>query len=637
MTRVQPEPALIRTPPESLVISDQRQSVGSSMSAVGSISCPYTFVCDDTPQKRVGRVETSSTNCGKPWNKSKAMFSDMMLRRIASDIDSSSIYFNCLPYSKRIKLLKQTKTMTHISAEFAESLVSCLKLTPVELKNWLWFRQEKNRKIAQNRDLPAEVIPLLHEEFKLSSCMVEERSLLLSYELDLSPDVIRSWFKSQKKSRRAGLLSENGSFGGAVVVENSVFHSTISCSGNAEILENFSLRRSSSPAEKLIYSSSLSAHIESLKETSFFYNLSPSDQLLLLKRFHELPLQGWVPLADIAAELVSALTSSLERDTTQRLPDIADLVIWIQETRKLYGKLAVADHPTSMVHDEAASFLEDEFSMSNMVSDGRVLMLSYVLALTVNKVRQWFYLRNVKLQEQAVVSLSPATLSSTRVATSCTEAQFIQLMEMFKADGSTSPTNIEKVAGQTELPPSQVGYWFSATQQSLRSFTRNQVLENLAANLSEYIIMELEERYCHSRRISFQQAAASASLLGIDNAKSVLSWFEWRRTYDLLKVNCPSEDIQEPNKRIASILEGRFPKPPGVLINPSKYGICYDDSNRAIFPAWSGPACNPSYVAASAEETRKSTISRAGCASELEPSIESVLEGTSPAPTCKQE
>lgn len=623
---IESEPGTIPSPSGSLLISG-RQSVDSSMSSVGSSDCPYTFVCEDNPRRTSTPEETSLKSFRKPRSKSKAVFSDVMLRRIALETDCSSMYFNRLPHSKKIKLLKHTRTMISVSTEFAKSLANILKLNLIELKNWLWLRQEKNVKMAQNQDIPPEVIPLLNEEFKWSSCLMEDRSLLLSYMLDLSPDTVRSWFKIRQKWKRAKLHSGNDSLDGGTAGENSV-----SCPGSGAVPENSALSKSDSPAEKLIYSSSLSARIEGLKKISFFYNLSPSNQLMLLKRFHDLPLHGQIPIMDITAELVAALTVSSDRDTTQPVPDFGDLFIWLEETRLSYQKLAKAEHPASMVRDEAAAFLEDEFSMSNMISDGRVLMLSYVLQLTVNQVRQWFDLRNIKLQEQAVVSLSPANLSSTRVATSCTEAQFIQLMEMFKADGSISPENIENVAGLTELPPSQVRYWFNATQQTLGSFTRNQVLENLAANLSEYIFMELEVRYRHSRRISFQQASASASILGMEDARSVLSWFEWRRTYHLLKAPSPGEDIPEQYEKIFSILEGNCVNPLGVLVDPSNYGICYDDSNRAIFPLWSGPAVNSSHDEASAEVTSNLTIASVSCVPTMDTIIDSVVNQTSSAP-----
>lgn len=571
--------------------------------------------------------ETSSTNIEKPWDR-KNMFSPLMLRRIASNTEDIYNYFHRLSYAKRIKLLRQTKMRTDVlvSSEFANSLTNSLKLPLVELTNWLRYRFEKNRKIAQNQDLTDVQIALLEEEFKLSGCIIEERALLLSYELDLSTDAIRSWFKSKKlatnKLKKTGLQSGNSSLGNAAIAERSAS----------------ALKKCSSPVDKFIYSSSLCARIDSLKKNSFFYNLSPSDQLLLLERFHEFPINDRNSWSNIASELTIALFSSTKRNASQKIPDIADMVIWLQETRNLYRKLAKCNHTTNAVHEEVTNFLEDEFNASNLLTDGRAVILSYVLALPVNDVRHWFYQRNIKLQEQAVVAVSPATLSSTRVATSCSEDQYIQLIETFKTDGSSFSTNIEEVAEQTNLPQSQVRYWFSNTHHSLRSFTTSQVLENLSAGLSELTIMELEERYWRSRRISFQQAAASASILKLENAKLVLSWFEWRRTYELLRAHHPGQDIQEECERIFNIVEGYIPRPAGVLTHSSNYGICYDDTNCAMFALQRCTTSNTSYVAASAGRNPEMIIPKSdGNLAVFEPNVDFVSDSSSSAPPSKQE
>lgn len=278
--------------------------------------------------------------------------------------------------------------------------------------------------------------------------------------------------------------------------------------------------------------------MQARRRRQFFYRLPVHKQLTLLKRLNTLDLNRTKMIKELAREL-----------------NVCDnkLIGWISVMRNRSSVSRL-----SKLSMEVNGVLNDEFDLSEELSEDRARILGYVLNTKVPVIREWFERMRFSrkaVRPSGVPKKSPAGQDNAMVLTQrFTAKQYQILMAHFKQSTTLLDEEVSKLATRTGLQSAQVHLWFEIQKLQMRTSTMNKLLQNLSSNLCTTQLVELEKQFRKSVAISSSEATSLSDALNV-KPSSVLLWFKRRRIYELHKIHGTYEAVDKEQQATRAILE----------------------------------------------------------------------------------
>ncbi|KAK7573655.1 hypothetical protein V9T40_010846 [Parthenolecanium corni] len=297
----------------------------------------------------------------------------------------SSAFFYGLPYAKRFILLKRTEDMTTTSTELGLNLAEELDLPVRSVSSWLSRRRCKNKRIGQNPFLTPDKMAVLQKWFQYSKELSEELALLLSYELELPVKVIYDCFEKMRMTYSQPepvccISDEEADLPSAEVTLNEVPVSSDDEGSCSPIGTHMDV--SDDENDRFVFSDKVAARTVKYRN-KFFYMLPYSKQIALLKKSRYLTINQ----TNLAKKLARRLNLPYDN-------------LFGRLSRRRYRNLRLLQ--ISKLTDEQEILLQDEFQLSQELSEERALMLSYELVLPVDKIQEWFEFKKNSLETKSL-------------------------------------------------------------------------------------------------------------------------------------------------------------------------------------------------------------------------------------------